>query len=194
MTRFRFSGRYLVSASWGSYMWLSASNTGKESSRDGMAISLKYGFSQDGNDVTTSVSRAVIGRSSGRSVGQFRGRAVDDGEVHGCRGEQPFLAVTIAEDVDLHDHRPTAVAQHPRHRVCHALTDRAQVADVHVGGGHRGALLQMLNPEVSARDVDERGDQTALQGAGGVDHLRAHGDRHRELAIVRAGPHPDLVE
>src|SRR6202035_1362235 len=117
MTRLRFSGRYLVSASCGSYMWLSASNTGKESSRDGMAISLKSGFSRGGNDVTTSVQRAVIGRSGRRAGGQFRRIAVDDGEVHRRRGEQRFLAVTIAEDVDLHDHRPTAVAQHPRHRV-----------------------------------------------------------------------------
>src|ERR1700722_15112446 len=113
MTRLRFSGRYLVSASCGSYMWLSASNTGKESSRDGMAISLKSGFSLGGNDVTTSVQRAVIGRSGLRAVGQYRGRAVDDGEVHGRRGEQPFVAVTIAEDVDLHNHRPTAGPQHP---------------------------------------------------------------------------------
>src|SRR5580658_2869427 len=99
MTRLRLSGRYLVSASCGSYMWLSASNTGKESSRDGMAISLKSGFSRGGNDVTTSALQAVSGRSGRRAVGQFRGRAVDDGEVHGCRGEQPFLAITIAEDV-----------------------------------------------------------------------------------------------
>src|SRR6201991_1497584 len=153
MTRLRLSGRYLVSASCGSYMWLSASNTGKESSRDGMAISLKSGFSRGGNDVTTSAWRDVIGRAGRRAVGQFRGCAVDHGEVHGRQGEQGLFAVTIAEDVDLHDHRAPPIAQHPGHGVCHALPDRTQVADVDVGGGHRGALLQVLHPEVSPRDV-----------------------------------------
>jgi hypothetical protein len=33
-----FFGRYLVSASWVSYKWLSASNSGYGSTRDGMCI------------------------------------------------------------------------------------------------------------------------------------------------------------
>src|ERR1700722_5054632 len=71
MTLLRLSGRYLVSASCGSYMWLSASNTGKESSRDGMAISLqKSGFSAGGNDVPTSAQQAVIGLRPGQARGQ----------------------------------------------------------------------------------------------------------------------------
>src|SRR5271155_3409301 len=126
MTRLRLSGRYLVSASCGSYMWLSASNTGKESSRDGMAISLKSGFSRGGNDVTTSALQAVIGRSGRRPVGrQLRGCAVDDGEVHRRRGDQRLVALTVAQDVDLHDHRAPTLAQHPWHRVGRALSDRS---------------------------------------------------------------------
>src|SRR5271168_583457 len=70
MTRLRFSGRNLVSASCGSYMWLSASNTGKESSRDGMAISLKSGLSVGGNDVTTFVQQGVTGLGPGQGPGQ----------------------------------------------------------------------------------------------------------------------------
>src|ERR1700753_355231 len=99
MTFLRLSGRNLVSASCGSYMWLSASNTGKESSRDGMAISLKSGFSRGGNDVTTSAARAVIDRSGRRAVGQDRSSAVDHSEVHGWRGDERFFARTIAEVV-----------------------------------------------------------------------------------------------
>src|ERR1700758_3747810 len=71
MTFLRLSGKNLVSASCGSYMWLSASNTGKESSRDGMAISLqKSRFSLGGNDVTTSAQQAVIRLGSGQAGGQ----------------------------------------------------------------------------------------------------------------------------
>ena len=52
----------------------------------------------------------------------------------------------------------------------------------------------VVQPELSARDVDERGDQPALQGAGSVDHLRADRHRHRELAIAGARTHADLGE
>src|ERR1700733_6128747 len=126
MTRLRFSGRYLVSASCGSYMWLSASNTGKESSRDGMAISLKSGFPRGGNDVTPFFQGAVIGRSGRRPVGrQLGGRAVDDGEVHRRRGDQRLVALFVAQDVDLHDHRAPTLAQHPWHCVGRPLSDRS---------------------------------------------------------------------
>src|SRR5580693_9028405 len=172
MTRLRLSGRNLVSASCGSYMWLSASNTGKESSRDGMAISLqKSGFSVCGNDVTTSAQRGIPGLAV-RSEACRWCRSVDDGEIHGRRrGEfSVAVAVAVAVYVDLHDHRPPAGPQHPGHRECRALPDRPQVADEEVRGRHGGALLQMIQPELSPRHVDERGDQAALKCAGSVDH------------------------
>src|SRR5271157_5852677 len=130
MTFLRLSGKNLVSASCGSYMWLSASNTGKESSREGMAISLgKAGFSAGGNDVTTSAQQGVPGpgaaldRSSLRpGGGQFGCRSVDHREVHGRRCEELVLAVPV--NVDLHDHCPLAGSQHPGHREGRALPDR----------------------------------------------------------------------
>src|ERR1700761_467268 len=71
MTFLRLSGKNLVSASCGSYMWVSASNTREENSRDGMAISLqKSGFSAGGNDVTTSAQQAVTGLGPGQARGQ----------------------------------------------------------------------------------------------------------------------------
>src|ERR1700755_1717930 len=119
MTRLRLSGRNLVRASWGSYMWLSASNTGKESSRDGIAISLRAGFSLGGNDVTTSAQVHVPRLGVGPKT--LRCRAVDDGEIH-RRGCGDFVVVGV--DVDLHHHPPTPRAQHPGHRHRGALPNR----------------------------------------------------------------------
>src|ERR1700730_9568172 len=102
MTRLRFSGRYLVSASCGSYMWLSASNTGKESSRDGMAISLK---SLDSLRVVMTLPllrNKVYGRRL--SDAAIWRRSVDDREVDGRRRGEFVVAVAVY--VDLHDQRP----------------------------------------------------------------------------------------
>ena len=54
--------------------------------------------------------------------------------------------------------------------------------------------LQIVQPELSAGDVDERGDQPALQRAGGVDDLRADRHGHGEFAVAGAGAHADLGE
>src|SRR6202044_333723 len=69
-----------------------------------------------------------------------------------------------------------------------------QIADEQVRGRHRGSLLQIVQPELSTRYVDERGDQSTLQGAGSVAYLRTYRHRHREFAIAGARPHSDLVE
>src|ERR1700729_4022764 len=110
MTRLRLSGRNLVSASCGSYQWLSAANTRKESSRDGMAISLKSGFSRGGNDVTTLAQRGIPGLAVRSEACCWCG-SVDDGEIHGRRRGE--FSVAVAVYVDLHDHRPPAGPPHP---------------------------------------------------------------------------------
>src|SRR5580698_1540945 len=121
MARLRFSGRYLVSASCGSYMWLSASNTGKESSRDGMAISSRKVWDSHLVVMTLPQRSRPKTASGGRPIGQLRGCPVDDGEVHCRRGEQRLFALLIGQNVDLHDHGAPTGAQHPRHRIRGAL-------------------------------------------------------------------------